>query len=93
MAAMDHPPVVDLSNFEERKDEIVADLMKAATTVGMLAKISTDNLAVCIGANAGADQDSSTSRTTVFPRSSSTGLSPHFQSASPICSGIPAVNT
>ena len=34
---MDHPPVVDLSNFEQRKEEIVADLMKAATTVGMVA--------------------------------------------------------
>ena len=36
---MDHPPVVDLSNFEERKEEIVADLMKAATTVGMVAQL------------------------------------------------------
>jgi len=29
------PPVVDLANFEERKEEIKDNLMKAATTVGM----------------------------------------------------------
>jgi hypothetical protein len=29
------PPVIDLANFEERKEEIKDELMKAATTVGM----------------------------------------------------------
>ena len=29
-----HPPVVDLADFAARKDEITADLMKAATTIG-----------------------------------------------------------
>ncbi len=28
------PPIVDLANFEERKEEIKNELMKAATTVG-----------------------------------------------------------
>lgn len=28
------PPIVDLANFEERKEEITNELMKAATTVG-----------------------------------------------------------
>ena len=28
------PPIVDLSNFEERKEEITKELMKAATTIG-----------------------------------------------------------
>ena len=30
-----HPPIVDLANFEERKDEITQQLMKAATKSGM----------------------------------------------------------
>ena len=29
-----HPPVVDLADFAARKEEITADLMKAATTIG-----------------------------------------------------------
>ena len=29
-----HPPVVDLADFATRKEEITADLMKAATTIG-----------------------------------------------------------
>lgn len=33
-AAPEHPPIIDLSNFEERRDEIVKELMEAATTVG-----------------------------------------------------------
>ena len=30
----EHPPIVDLSNYEERKEEITAQLMHAATTSG-----------------------------------------------------------
>jgi hypothetical protein len=33
---MTGPPIIDLANFEERKEEIKDELMKAATTVGML---------------------------------------------------------
>ena len=29
-----HPPIVDLTNFEERRDDIVRELMKAATETG-----------------------------------------------------------
>ncbi len=34
-AGIEHPPIVDLSNYEERKEEITAQLMHAATTSGM----------------------------------------------------------
>ncbi|KAK9806096.1 hypothetical protein WJX72_001194 [[Myrmecia] bisecta] len=34
MTVSNLPPVVDLSNFEERKAQITEDLMKAATTIG-----------------------------------------------------------
>ena len=30
----EHPPIIDISNFEERKDEIVAQLMDAAQRLG-----------------------------------------------------------
>lgn len=30
----EHPPIVDLANFEERKDEITQQLMNAATKSG-----------------------------------------------------------
>ncbi|CAK0783804.1 hypothetical protein CVIRNUC_007004 [Coccomyxa viridis] len=33
-AGIEHPPIVDLSNYEERKEEITAQLMHAATTSG-----------------------------------------------------------
>ena len=36
------PPIVDLSNFEERKEEITKELMKAATTIGALSSSSLD---------------------------------------------------
>lgn len=35
--AASEPPIIDLSNFEERKEEIKDELMKAATTIGALA--------------------------------------------------------
>ena len=31
---LSHPPVIDLANFEERRSEIVQELMDAATVVG-----------------------------------------------------------
>ena len=34
-AGIEHPPIVDLSNYEERKEEITAQLMHAATTSGV----------------------------------------------------------
>ena len=36
------PPIVDLSNFEERKEEITKELMKAATTIGARPSPSLD---------------------------------------------------
>ena len=35
-AGIEHPPIVDLSDYEERKEEITAQLMHAATTSGTL---------------------------------------------------------
>ena len=34
VAPLAHPPIVDLSNYEERKEEITQQLMHAATTSG-----------------------------------------------------------
>lgn len=46
------PPIVDLSNFEARKEEIMKDLMKAATTIGARPSPSLD---VCELTRASAD--------------------------------------
>lgn len=34
MAPFEHPPIVDLANFEDRKEEIAEQLMAAATNSG-----------------------------------------------------------
>ena len=34
VAPDDHPPIIDLSNFTERKQEITQQLMDAAKTIG-----------------------------------------------------------
>ena len=34
-AAPEHPPVIDLSDFETRKNAIAKEMMDAATTVGV----------------------------------------------------------
>jgi hypothetical protein len=52
-----HPPVVDFSNFEQRKDEIAQDVMRAAS-IGELSS-ACQHLYICLSA-AGAAPRAST---------------------------------